>query len=161
VSGNATFDLTQQGLDAPLNLVGGLWTTAENTATVTVSGGAGKMYFGGANTGINFIPFNTDVAFSGVENPEGVTFRNYSTVISWPASCPWSIADNATVALYGTNMLSAGDVFLTNYNIYVLSPTPSPQARPSTSKAPPHGLRQALHHRYQRILVRCPDVPDQ
>lgn len=122
MSGDATFDLTQQGLDAPLNLVGGLWTTAGDTATVTVSGGAGKMYFGGANTGINFVPFNTDVAFSSVENPEGVTFRNYSTVIFWPASCPWSIADNATVALYGTNMLSAGDVFLTNYNIYVLSP---------------------------------------
>ena len=122
VDGEATFDLTQQDLDAPLSLLGGLFPTVATNAKVTVTGGTGELFFGGPNTGINFAPFNADIAFTGVENPAGVTFRNYATVIAWPVSCPWRIAANATVALYGTNLLGSGDVTLTNHNIYVLSP---------------------------------------
>jgi hypothetical protein len=122
VAGEATFDLTQQNLAAPLILLGGLLPAAATNAKVTVSGGNGEILFGGANTGVHFSPFNADIAFTGVENPAGVTFRDYSTAIAWPTSCLWRIANNATVALNGTNMLGTGDVTLTNFNIYVLSP---------------------------------------
>jgi len=123
IAGQATFDLTQQDWAAPLILLGGLFPTVATNAKVTVSGGAGELLFGGANSGINFAPFNADIAFTGVANPVGVTFRDYSTVIAWPTSCPWRIANNATVALYGTNLLGTGDVALTNFNVYVLSST--------------------------------------
>ena len=123
VSDQATFDLTAHGLDAPLALTASLLPAyTASGAKVTVTGGTGELYFGTPNLGVQYTPFNADIAFTGVSNPAGVTFRDYSTVIAWPTSCAWRVADNATVALYGTNLLGAGDVTLTNHNIYVLSP---------------------------------------
>lgn len=124
VDGETTFDLTAHGLDVPLALNASLlpaYTSAG--AKVTVAGGTGELLFGMPNTwGAQFVPFNADVAFTGVSNPAGVTFRDFSTLITVPTSCAWRVANNATVALYGTNLLGAGDVTLTNHNIYVLSP---------------------------------------
>ena len=124
VDGDATFDLAAHGLDVPLALTAGLLPDyTASGAKVTVAGGTGEILFGMPNTqSAQFVPFNADVAFTGVSNPAGVTFRDFSTLITVPTSCAWRVADHATVALYGTNLLGAGDVTLTNHNIYVLSP---------------------------------------
>jgi hypothetical protein len=124
VAGEAAFDLTQHGTDVPLALTGSLYPAAgAASAKVTVSGGTGELLFGTPNQTVQFTPFNADIAFTGVADPVGVTFRDYSTVVAWPTSCAWRVANNATVALYGTNMLGAGDVTLTHHNIYALSRT--------------------------------------
>jgi hypothetical protein len=123
VSGNVTFDLTGQGLVSPLSVVGGLMTLSNSaSAKVSVAGGAGELVVVGT-TGqlVNFTPFGVDVAFSGVTDPKGVTFRDQCTVIACPTSCVWRVADNATIALFGTNILGIGDITLTNHNIFVLS----------------------------------------
>jgi len=123
VAGNATFDLTTYGTGLPLALTGSLLPASGAAgAKVTVAGGTGELLLGTPNLGAQFTPYNADIAFTGVSAPAGVTFRDFSTLISAPTSCPWRVANNATVALYGTNLLGAGDVSLTNHNIYVLSP---------------------------------------
>jgi len=121
-SGTVSFDLAGQGLAAPLAITGGLLSQPNSArAKVTVSG-AGALAFGTTGLEINFPPFNVDVAFEGVGNPDGITFCGQSTIIAWPTSCVWRIAENATVALYGTNLLGAGDITLTNHSLFVLSP---------------------------------------
>jgi hypothetical protein len=123
VDGETTFDLTAHGLDVPLALTASLlpaYTSAG--AKVTLAGGTGELLFGTPNQGAQYTPYNADVAFTGVSDPAGVTFRDFSTLITVPTSCAWRVANNATVALYGTNLLGAGDVTLTNHNLYVLSP---------------------------------------
>jgi hypothetical protein len=122
VSGTATFDLTAHDMAVPFRFGGGLLTqtNAASPAHVVIAG-ADEVVFGTRGLAVNFPPFDMDVAFTGVANPQGVTFSDQSTVIKWPTSCPWRIADNATVALWGTNMLGTGDVALTNHNLYALS----------------------------------------
>ena len=122
INDSAAFDLSAYGTGQPLALTAGLLPAPNAKASLTVAGGCGELTFGAKNLSAQFPPFNADVAFTGVSNPKGVTFHDYSTVVSWPASCPWRVADGSTVALFGTNLLGAGDVTLTNYNIYVLSP---------------------------------------
>ncbi len=124
VAGEAAFDLTQHGLNMPLSLTAGLYPAAgAASAKVTVAGGTGELLFGAKNQITQYPPFNADVAFTGVTDPAGVTFRDFSTVVAWPTSCAWRVAENATVALAGTNMLGSGDVTLTNFNIYAISRT--------------------------------------
>jgi hypothetical protein len=123
ISGDVTFDLAGQGLAAPLVVTGGLLSQSNAaSAKVTIAGGSGELSFVGM-TGqtLHFPPFGVDVAFSGVADPKGITFRNQCTLIANPTSCAWRIADNATVALYGSNVLGTGDITLTNHSIYVLS----------------------------------------
>jgi len=123
VNGEATFDLSQQNLEGPLIMLAGLMPLSPaSSAKVTVAGGTGDILFGTPNQVVHFTPFNADIAFTGVTDPAGITFRDYSTVVAWPTSCAWRVADNATVALYGTNMLGTGDITLTNHHLYVLSP---------------------------------------
>jgi len=122
VSTNAVFDLSDQALVSPLKLTGGLYPLpGTSNARLTVVGGSGEIVFGGTGGAINTAPFNTDVAFSNVASVVGVTFRDYATVIAWPTSCPWRVAAQATVSLWGANLLGAGDVALTNFNVFVLS----------------------------------------
>ena len=124
VSGAVTFDLTGQGLTGPLVVTGGLLSQSNAaSAKVTVSGGSGELSFVGT-TGqpVSFPPFGVDLAFSGTTDPKGITFRNQCTLLAKPTSCVWRIADNATIALFGTNLLGTGDITLTNHSIYVLSP---------------------------------------
>ncbi|MDA3923665.1 MAG: hypothetical protein PF904_03085 [Kiritimatiellae bacterium] len=122
VDGDVTFDLSEQDLAGPLVLSKGLLPEFPAMGgTVTITGGVGQVRFGRDWDSINFPAFNVDVAFSGVADPEGITFIEKSTVVAWPTSCLWRVEENATVALAGTNMLGAGDVYLTNHNIYVLS----------------------------------------
>lgn len=125
VDGDVTFDLSAQGLAAPLVVAGGLLPQPGAAyARVTVTGGVGEVIFNGStDSAINFPPFNADVAFSGFADPKGVTFQNQCTVFDWPTSCVWRVADDAVIALAGTNNLGTGDVVLTNHSIYVLSPT--------------------------------------
>lgn len=124
VDGEVTFDLSGQGLDVPLAVTGSLWPqSGAAAAKITVEGGNGEILFGSTSADSNYLPFNVDVAFSGVAEPVGVTFRDYSTVVAWPTSCVWRVADGAVIALAGTNNLGAGDVVLTNHSIYVLTRT--------------------------------------
>ncbi len=124
VADSATFDLAAHATGLPLALTAGLLPAPPSaSAKLTLSGGTGELLFGMPNTlGAQFTPFNADVAFTGVASPAGVTFRDFSTLIAVPTSCVWRVADKATVALYGTNLFGAGDVTLTNHNLYVLSP---------------------------------------
>lgn len=124
VDGEVTFDLSGQGLDVPLAVTGSLWPqSGAAAAKITVEGGSGEILFGSAGADSNFLPFNVDVAFSGVADPAGVTFRDRSTVVASPTSCVWRVADGAVIALAGTNNLGVGDVVLTNHSIYVLTKT--------------------------------------
>ena len=123
VAGEAAFDLTAHGLDVPLALTASLLpASTAGGAKVTVAGGTGELLLGTPNLGAQFTPYNADIAFTGVSNPAGVTFRDFSTLITVPTSCAWRVANNATVALYGTNLFGTGDVTLTNHHLYVLSP---------------------------------------
>jgi len=123
VAENATLDVTAQGLDVPLALTGGLLPAyTAGSAKLTVTGGPGELQLGTPNLGAQYTPYNADIAFTGVSDPAGVTFRDFSTLITVPTSCAWRVANNATVALYGTNLFGAGDIVLTNHNLYLLSP---------------------------------------
>ena len=122
VDGDVIFDLSEQDLAGPLVLSKGLLPESPATGgSVTITGGVGKVRFGRYADDINFPAFNVDLAFSGVDDPEGITFFDKSTVVAWPTSCLWQVEDDAIVALAGTEMLGSGDVYLTNHNIYVLS----------------------------------------
>ncbi len=123
VANQATLDLSAHGMDVPLSLTASLLPAyTASGAKLTVAGGTGELYFGTPNQGAQFTPFNADVAFTGVAAPVGVTFRDFSTLITVPTSCAWRVANNATIALYGTNLFGSGDIVLTNYNVYLLSP---------------------------------------
>lgn len=123
VAENATLDLTAQGHDVPLALTGSLLPAyTAGSAKLTVTGGPGELLLGTPNLGAQYTPYNADIAFAGVSSPAGVTFRDFSTLITVPTSCAWRVANNATVALYGTNLFGTGDLVLTNHNLYLLSP---------------------------------------
>ncbi|HNX34060.1 MAG TPA: hypothetical protein PKM57_05495 [Kiritimatiellia bacterium] len=123
IDGEATFDLTGYDMAAPLRLAGGLipLTNAAVTAKLTVNG-QGELSFGASGLDINYPPFNSDVVFSNAASVTGVTFLDQSTVFAWPTSCAWRVADGATLALAGKNLLGDGDVTLTNHNLTVLGP---------------------------------------
>jgi len=123
IAGEATFDLAGYDMAAPLRLAGGLipLTNAAVTAKLIVNG-QGQLSFGASGLDINYPPFNSDVVFSNAASVTGVTFLDQSTVFAWPTSCPWRVADGATLALAGKNLLGDGDVSLTNHNLTVLGP---------------------------------------
>ncbi len=123
VDGEASLDLTAYDMAAPLRLIGGLMplTNTVSNARLVVDG-QGELTFGAKGLDIDYPPFGADVAFSNAATVTGVVFRDLSTVLAWPTSCTWRVAEDATLALGGANLLSDGDVVLTNHNIIVLGP---------------------------------------
>ena len=121
VEGSAVLNLADHDMAQPFRLTGGLLQLTNTTgAARLIVDGANDLVFGATGLEIDYPPFNLDVAFSNAAPDACLTFRDLATLYAWPTSCAWRVADNATLALAGTNLLGAGDIALTNHNITVL-----------------------------------------
>ncbi len=122
IDGQASFDLSGYDMALPLRLTGGLIPLTNTTGTARlVVDGADAIDFGATGLDIDYPPFNLDVAFSSAAPDACLTFRDLVTLYAWPTSCLWRVADNATLALAGTNLLGTGDIALTNHNAIFLT----------------------------------------
>ena len=123
VEGTVVLNLADHGMAQPFRLPGGLMQLTNTTGTAQlVVDGADELVFGATGLEIDYPPFNLDVAFSNAAPEACLTFRDLVTLYAWPTSCTWRVADNAMIALAGTNLLGTGDVVLTNHSITVLAP---------------------------------------
>lgn len=122
VEGTAALNLAGHDMAQPFRLLGGLLQLTNTTgAARLVVDGADALDFGATGLEIDYPPFNLDVAFSNAAPDACLTFRDLATLYARPTSCVWRVADNATLALAGTNLLGTGDIALTNHNIIVLT----------------------------------------
>ncbi|MDD4175301.1 MAG: hypothetical protein PHN34_13770, partial [Kiritimatiellae bacterium] len=122
VEGTAVLNLADHDMAQPFRLLGGLLQLTNTTgAARLVVDSADALDFGATGLEIDYPPFNLDVAFSNAAPEACLTFRDLVTLYAWPTSCTWRVADNATLALAGTNLLGTGDIALTNHNITVLT----------------------------------------
>ena len=123
VEGTVVLKLADHDMAQPFRLPGGLMQLTNTTgAAQLVVDGADELVFGATSLFIDYPPFNLDVAFSNATPEACLTFRDLVTLYAWPTSCTWRVADNAMLALAGTNLLGTGDIVLTNHSITVLVP---------------------------------------
>ena len=123
VEGTVVLKLADHDMAQPFRLPGGLMQLTNTTgAAQLVVDGADELVFGATGLEINYPPFNLDVAFSNATPEACLTFRDLVTLYAWPTSCAWRVADNAMLALAGTNLLGTSDIVLTNHSITVLVP---------------------------------------
>ena len=123
VEGTVVLKLADHDMAQPFRLPGGLMQLTNTTGTAQlVVDGADELVFGATGLEINYPPFNLDVAFSNATPEACLTFRDLVTLYAWPTSCAWRVADNAMLALAGTNLLGTSDIVLTNHSITVLVP---------------------------------------
>ena len=148
VGGSATLKLTGTATDGVFTLNTPILFTAAGTLSLDVSGLAGctvvrmvsqirdgnggengvvafpaevvRAVFGtaerGADSALGLPVFEAEVTFA---NPSGaLVFTNDLSFVHAPA-CSWSVADNARPALFGAELLGAGDFALTGYDVQI------------------------------------------
>ena len=148
VGGSATLKLTGTATDGVFTLNTPILFTAAGTLSLDVSSLAGctvvrmvsqirdgnggengvvafpaevvRAVFGtaerGADSALGLPVFEAEVTF---DNPSGaLVFTNDLSFVHAPA-CSWSVADNARPALFGAELLGAGDFALTGYDVQI------------------------------------------
>ena len=92
------------------------------SATIALPSGMSEFVIGATSRRygdeLSFPSFEPDVSFAG----EGaVVFTNDVAVAKLP-TCTWRVANNARVATFGPNVLSAGDFALSSYDVELCNP---------------------------------------